>query len=90
LKEENDATTYLSDPAGSKWLLSDDIPEDDISYLLTLRCAAGELALYINHLHIASVLDANYTSGEVGLFAWTFKESEADIRFDSLVVKKIP
>jgi hypothetical protein len=89
-KEENDVTTYLSDPAGSKWLLSDDIPEDDISYLLTLRCAAGELALYVNHLLIASVLDANYTSGEVGMFTWTFKEHEADIRFDSLVVKKIP
>jgi hypothetical protein len=49
----------------------------------------GNLALYVNGTQIASAHDATYTSGDVGLFAWTGDQAPAEIHYDDLVVTKL-
>jgi hypothetical protein len=60
-----------------------------VSYTVGADCAGGNLTLYVNGAQIASAHDATYTSGDVGLFAWTGDGAPAEIHYDDLVVTKL-
>jgi len=60
-----------------------------VSYTVGADCAGGDLALYVNGTQIASAHDTTYTSGDVGLFAWTGDGAPAEIHFDNIVVTKL-
>jgi hypothetical protein len=68
---------------------SDDIPADADTYTLGMDCAGGQIALYVNGTQIDSASDSTYSSGDIGLFAWTGDEVPAEVRFDDLVVTGI-
>ena len=76
--------TVLSDP--ESWIPSDDIPVNAASYRIGADCANGSLSLSVNGTTLATVEDATFTSGNVGLFVQTFSESNAEVRFDDYVV----
>ena len=48
------------------------------------------LTLYVNGQAIDSVNDATYTSGAVGLFAWSDEQnSGANVTFDDFIVTEL-
>ena len=65
------------------------IKTNAVSYTVGADCAGGNLALYVNGARIATAHDTTYTSGDVGLFAWTGDKSPAEIYYDDLVVTKL-
>ena len=67
------------------------VPSDNQSFSIGADCGNGTLALYVNGQQLASVQDATYTSGHVGLFAWSDKATNAvDVTFDNFVMKSLP
>lgn len=62
------------------------VDPDAASYRIGMDCANGEIALYVDGDQIDSVEDDRYSSGDIGLFAWTGDETPAEIRYDDLVV----
>ncbi len=56
------------------------------SYRLGMDCANGDIALFLDGDQIASASDDTYTSGDIGLFAWTGDDAPAEIHYDDLVV----
>ncbi|MCC7360371.1 MAG: hypothetical protein IT317_12885 [Anaerolineales bacterium] len=63
-----------------------DIDAEADSYKLGLDCANGEFALYLDGQKIDSASDDTYTSGDIGLFAWTGDDAPAEIHYDDIVV----
>jgi hypothetical protein len=80
--------TVLSDV--DSWIQSDAIPVNASSYRLGVDCGNGTLALAVNGTAVATVSDATFSSGTVGLFAQTFAEPNAEIRFDDFVAVPLP
>ncbi len=67
-----------------KWGTSTLIPTNASSYKVTVECSNGVLNLYVNDKMIDTASDSTYTSGMVGLFAWSGKAaSSADMSFDN-------
>ena len=65
---------------------TDDIDANADSYLVGLDCANGNIALYLDGQEIDSASDDTYSSGDIGLFAWTGEDTPAEIHYDDLVV----
>ena len=53
------------------WTVSNWIPRNAKTYKVGVDCGSGRLTLYVEGRKIASVQDSTYTSGAVGLFAWS-------------------
>jgi hypothetical protein len=54
-------------------------------------CGNGNLALYVNGQQVATAQDTSFTSGKVGLFAWTDKQTDgANVTFDNFVMTELP
>jgi len=66
--------------------VSDDIPVNAASYRLGMDCAEGRIALYVDGTLIDEVSDSTFTSGDIGLYAWSGDEVPAEIRYDDLEV----
>ena len=85
--------TMRLNKAGKDTVLAEDkstaIATNAVSYTVGADCAGGNLTLYVNGALIASARDATYTSGDVGLFAWTGDGAPAEIHYDDLVVTKL-
>ncbi|NJC94942.1 MAG: hypothetical protein C3F07_09850 [Anaerolineales bacterium] len=74
---------------GGQWGDSDLITSGASSYRIGADCANGTLTLYVDGQKIDSVNDTTYTSGNVGLFAWSGEEvNGTDVSFDDFVVTK--
>jgi hypothetical protein len=74
----------------NQWGSSDLIPENAASYRIGADCANGTLTLYVDGNQIASVSDASYTTGRVGLITWSGNEApSADVTFDDFVVTSL-
>jgi hypothetical protein len=84
----NDDLTILTDSEGF-WTLSDAIPAAADSYRIGADCGNGQLTLYVNGTEIASVEDADYADGDVGLFTQSAEQPEVEVRFDDFVVTKL-
>ena len=69
--------------------VSDDITTEAASYQLGADCSGGRLVLYVDGVEIASAEDDTYSSGDIGLFAWTGDEVPAEIRYDDIVVTSL-
>jgi hypothetical protein len=85
--------TIRLNKGGKDTVLAEDkssaIATDAISYTVGADCAGGNLSLYVNGTKIASATDNTYTSGYLGLFAWTGDKSPAEIHYDDIVVTKL-
>jgi hypothetical protein len=71
------------------WAQSEDIPLNASSYRVRAECGNGTLTLYVGDTQLASVSDTTFSSGNVGLFAQTFDEGNAQIRFDDIVANAL-
>lgn len=67
---------------------SDAINKGQAPNHLTVDCVGSTLALSVNGQNLASVQDAEWTSGDVGLIVGTFETAGADIIFDNFSVTK--
>lgn len=73
-----------------KWGQSDAITQDAASYRIGADCGNGTLTLYVDGQKIDSVSDSTYTTGGVGVKAWSGTEApSADVVFDDFVVTKL-
>lgn len=76
---------------GGQWGTSDAITSGAESYHIGADCGNGTLTLYVDGQQIDSVVDTTYTSGNVGLFAWSGEDIDGtDVTFDDFVVTKLP
>ncbi len=82
--------TVLTDVTNNQWQPSDAVPTGVEKYQLVLECYDGFLRLYANGTQIAEVQDYNFSSGDIGLFAQTFDNAPAEVRFDDLRVTRLP
>jgi hypothetical protein len=74
-----------------EWANSDLIPKNASSYRVGADCGNGALTLYVDGQQIASVLDATYTRGGVGLFTWSGEEATStNVSFDDFEMKELP
>ena len=73
-----------------QWATSDAIAQNSPSYRVGADCGNGALTLYVDGQQIATVSDASYTAGTVGLLTWSGEQaSTADVTFDDFVVTKL-
>ena len=74
-----------------EWSKSSKIAPNADSYRIGADCGNNTLALYVNGQQVDSVSDSTYTSGNVGLFAWSGEQLDGtDVTFDDFVVTKLP
>ncbi len=67
------------------------VPTGGGPFTLGADCGNGNLALYVSGKKIASAQDATFTTGKVGLFAWTDKQANgANVTFDNFVMTELP
>lgn len=75
---------------GGQWDKSDLISSGADSYRIGADCGNGTLTLYVDGRQIDSVSDTTYTSGNVGLFAWSGEQSNGtNVTFDDFVMTKL-
>jgi len=73
-----------------QWGTSDAITSGAASYRIGADCGNGVLTLYVDGQQVDSVNDDYYTSGNVGLFAWSGEQTGGtDVTFDDFVVTKL-
>ncbi|NWG07167.1 MAG: serine/threonine protein kinase [Chloroflexi bacterium] len=85
---EGEVDVFLTN--NDQWAFSDLIEPDLPSYRVGADCANGTLTLYVNGEVIASVTDTTYTSGGVGLFAWSGANATAgDVTFDDFIMTSL-
>ncbi len=51
-------------------------------------CIGKKLTLYVNDKQVATATDDEFTGGDIGVLAGTFKEPGVDIHFDNLIVSR--
>jgi len=74
------------------WEFSELIPEEASSYRIGADCGSdGTLTLYVDGQEIDSVVDTTYTSGGVGLIAWSGEEAtNTNVSFDDYLLTDLP
>ena len=87
--------TFLGDELltnNGEWGTSDAITSGADSYHIGADCGSdGTLTLYVDGQQVDSVNDTTYTTGNVGLFAWSGEDVDGtNISFDDFVVTKLP
>ncbi|HSL45692.1 MAG TPA: hypothetical protein VK897_19820 [Anaerolineales bacterium] len=74
-----------------QWAESSQIASGAGSYRIGADCGNNTLTLYVDGQQIDSVSDSTYTTGNVGLFAWSGEQLDgADVTFDDFVMTKLP
>jgi len=74
-----------------EWSKSSLIKADADSYRLGADCGKNNLTLYVDGQRVDSVSDSTYTSGNVGVFAWSGNElNGTEVSFDDFVVTRLP
>lgn len=73
-----------------QWGDSNLIVQNKDTYRVGADCGNGVLTLYVDGQLIDSVSDSTYTSGSIGLFAWSGDNvSAADVTFDDFIVTSL-
>jgi len=56
---------------------------------IAIAFGGGTSAIYINNQYVTSIQDSSFTSGEIGLGAFSGETSAVEVSFDNLVIYKI-
>jgi hypothetical protein len=77
---------------GGSWGKSNAVPSGAASYRIGADCDSdGILTLYVDGQQVDSVNDTTYSSGYVGLFAWSGEQvNGTNVSFDDFVMTKLP
>lgn len=74
-----------------QWKKSSKITPNASSYRIGADCGNNTLTLYVDGQQVDSVSDSTYTSGNVGLFAWSGEQPNGtSVSFDEFVMTKLP
>jgi hypothetical protein len=74
-----------------QWAESSQITSGADSYRIGADCGNNTLTLYVDGQRIDSVNDSTYTTGNVGLFAWSGERLDGtDVTFDDFVMTTLP
>ena len=69
---------------------SSSVPTGNSPFTMGADCGNGNLALYVNGQQIATAQNTTFTTGKVGLFAWTDEQPNgANVMFDDFVVTSL-
>jgi len=74
---------------GGKWAKSNKIALKANEYNISAECINGSISLYVDGALIETVKDSDYTSGNVGVFAWSNDTATAEIHFDDFYVSQL-
>lgn len=85
LKMMNGSYTMMS---GEAMTFHEEIRKGNSTNYLGAECSGSTLNLYANGTQLASVQDADFPSGEVGLLVGSYNQPGVEIRFDNFVVTK--
>jgi hypothetical protein len=85
---DGDDDVYLTNDG--KWGSSDLIAVDADTYRVSADCGGGTLTLYVDGHQIATATDSTYSTGHIGLFAWSGEDvASADVSFDDFVMSSL-
>lgn len=88
MAKEGESDTFFTND--DQWGDSNLITQNANSYRIGADCGNGVLSLYVDGQLIDSVSDSAYTSGVVGLFAWSGDNvTTADVSFDDFIVTSL-
>ena len=74
-----------------QWGTSSVIAADAPSYRIGADCGNNTLTLYVDGQQVDSVSDSTYTTGNIGVFAWSGEElNGTNVSFDDFVLTKLP
>ena len=82
VKRDGEAETLLT----NDWALTDAINRGTATNRMEVTCRGSILTMAINGVVVAEVVDGTYTSGDIALYAGTFRDpgEGVEIRFDNL------
>ncbi|HXD09166.1 MAG TPA: hypothetical protein VN653_03805, partial [Anaerolineales bacterium] len=79
-----------SDVFLNQWATSSSIKKKASSYRVGADCGNGRLTLYVDGHQIFTVTDQTYSSGGVGVFAWSGENVDtADVTFDDFLITSL-
>jgi len=85
LAKEGETDLFLTND--DQWDHSDLIAQNNAAYRIGADCGNGRLTLYVDGQQIDSVTDSAFTSGIVGLYAWSGENARtADVTFDDFII----
>ncbi len=85
---DGDDDVYITNDG--EWASSDLIAVNADSYRVSADCGGGTLTLYVDGHQIATATDSTYSTGHVGLFAWSGEDvASADVSFDDFVLSSL-
>ncbi|MBI4772459.1 MAG: hypothetical protein HY784_19020 [Chloroflexi bacterium] len=87
LRYDSAGDTWLT--SGGDWATSPYITPYAGTYSLGATCGNGMLELYVDGTLIDSAFDSTFTSGQVGVFVWSGKQGNAEVRFDDFAVMSL-
>ncbi|MFN2269801.1 MAG: family 16 glycoside hydrolase [Anaerolineae bacterium] len=70
----------------AEWVESDAINKGAATNHLEVVCQGPAMTFFVNGQQLAQVEDADYTSGDIGLYAGAFFETGVEIHFDNLSI----
>ena len=70
----------------AEWVGSDAINEGAATNHLEVVCQGPAMIFFVNGQQLAQVEDADYASGDIGLYAGAFFETGVEIHFDNLSI----
>ena len=86
-----DGETDLFLTNNDDWAYSDLIETNKSSYRIGMDCGNGTITLYVDGVLIDSATDDTYSTGTIGLFAWSGANATAgDVTFDDFIVTTLP
>lgn len=75
-------------PLSGDWAFSDAIQTGEATNMLQVICQGKVLTFLVNGVQLAQMEDADYTHGDVGLYAGSFFEPGVEVHFDNLRVEE--
>ncbi|MEA3340367.1 MAG: family 16 glycoside hydrolase [Chloroflexota bacterium] len=70
------------------WALSDAIQTGAATNLLEVVCQGATMTFFVNGVQLVQVEDADYSRGDIALYAGAFFEPEVEVHFDNLRVEE--
>jgi len=75
-------------PLSGDWMLSDAVQTGAATNLLEIVCQGATMVFLVNGEQLVQVEDADYSRGDIGLYAGSFFEPGVEIHFDNLRVEE--
>jgi len=75
---------------GADWTPSAAVRQGQATNVLEVVCRGSELVFVVNGEELAHVEDAQFSHGDVGLYAGSFYQGEVEVHFDNLRVTEVP